>query len=287
MSSGLNRRHQSGWLCLSGGTGFGPVWRAWLLCGLVSLIVAACGHQDLVAIKPAGTGGAPSCAGDRCSYTDANHYGQCCDGTRCNGTTCVPWDAGYCSNFGQACSNDGFCCGGSPCESVAQSAKLCVGYSCQRVNTGCSIDADCCSFSCQDGICSDGQPCTIQGKSCAVDEDCCSRHCANKTCDNSTGTCAVIGDSCKTSDACCSKTCVDVGNGSRCLSGGLNTCGGLAPDGESCSQSYECCSKTCYFGRCLPACATRPGSACSDPADCCSGKCLFDGTSNIGACAPN
>jgi len=287
MSRDLHRHHKLGRLRLSGGVGYGPVRRAWLLCGLVSLIVAACGHQDLVAIKPAGTGGAPSCAGNHCSYADPNHFAQCCDGTRCDGTTCVPWDAGYCPMF-QTCTNDSSCCGGSSCETVAQSAKLCIGFTCQRLNAACAMDADCCSLSCSPNkTCSDGQPCAIRGKPCGTDEECCSRNCANYACDNSTGICAPIGESCKTSDDCCSKACVDVGNGSRCLSGGLNTCGGLLPDGEFCSQNYECCSKSCYYARCSPACANKPGSACSDSSECCSNKCQFDGTSNIGTCAPN
>ena len=273
MSRDLHRHHKLGRLRLSGGVGYGPVRRAWLLCGLVSLIVAACGHQDLVAIKPAGTGGAPSCAGNHCSYADPNHFAQCCDGTRCDGTTCVPWDAGYCPMF-QTCTNDSSCCGGSSCETVAQSAKLCIGFTCHRLNAACEMDADCCSLACLNRTCSDSQPCTIQGKPCGANTDCCSGICgSNYTCYDATGTCAVIGDSCKTSDDCCSKTCVDVGNGSRCLWGGSNICGGLAPAGEICSQSTQCCFGTCKSGKCERKCANE-GGFCSSPEECCSGSCL-------------
>ncbi len=246
------------------------------LCAMALLWHASGCSTDLIAINPAGTGGAggaggnASCTGNPCVYSDPGHPAQCCDGNRCNGSVCVPWDAGACSNFrfGQSCTSDNTCCG-SPCEAFAQSPnKICIGTVCKVVGSPCTTDSDCCSLSCEFGVCTNGRSCLMQSENCGSDFDCCSKNCNKNTgkCDNFGSSCAVVGDSCKSPDDCCSKTCIDVGNGSRCLGSG---CGQL---GEACDESGKCCSGNCAFCRCTPQCAPK-GSLCGGD-ECCSKYCI-------------
>jgi len=234
---------------------------AWLCLSWVPLASSSC-SQELVAFK-AGTGGA-SCIGRICNTSDSKYQSPCCEGTRCgyNGN-CIPVDAGGCSVFGQACANDYSCCGALPCEPVAQNlSRACVSSSCQRVGDACHNSSECCSYSCENGLCTQGRPCGVRNDKCNVPEDCCSKVCSNGNCDTSPG-CAVVGDSCNSPQDCCSGYCTSFLNGSRCMSYG---CG---RKGESCFDSWQCCSNSCLDSKCTQNC-TVLGAICTDPTDCCS-----------------
>jgi len=263
--------------------------RRWLgLWGLVALIGLSGCNQELVAIRPAeGTGGAGSCAYTPCSMSDSR-ANQCCEGTRCAYNLCVPLDAGACGYYGQDCENDNSCCNLSPCEAVNQGrAHACVNPWCTREGWPCQLPFECCSLSCENGICTQGRPCGVHNDKCNSNSDCCSNECTNGSCDSSTS-CAMIGDTCSSSKDCCSGSCVNLPGGSRCMVN--NNCRNL---GEICTItstgdiSNQCCSTTCVNSRCAAskACAQLSDS-CLKSEDCCSSYCDFGAAGQSpGTCA--
>lgn len=244
----------------------GQLGRLRLLCGILCLLAAACGHQDLVAIKPGGSGGAPSCLFAECNSSGPGHSNQCCDGTRCSSGFCIPIDAGpSCGYPMQPCTNSSSCCTGS-CETVAQSAdRLCAWNICQGLGQPCAADGDCCSFACGQNACTDTRPpCALQNEKCTNDIDCCSQHCVNNTCSR-LGDCTFRGDSCKGNAECCSGNCVNLGATSRCIGCGMVD--------AYCTNGTQCCSGSCLDSKCAKSCGTKY-SYCENYSDCCSNYCI-------------
>jgi len=193
-------------------------------------------------------------------------------------------DDDRCALDGRACELAADCCSGS-CE-----RGVCGRSSCAEDGASCASDEACCSLRCgDDGRCESA--CRASGQSCTVPSDCCSLQCAGGACVDG---CATVGDACQNPNDCCSGNCSGgrcvepcVPNGLGCDTPGeccslvcnAGVCGGCIQNGALCTDGDSCCSGICAQGVCAGPCQPN-GAACQAPADCCSGGC------NGGVCGP-
>src|SRR5690606_32379752 len=84
-------------------------------------------------------------------------------------------DPGVCASLSQSCQADGDCCSDS-CE-----AGVCTTAACTVDAGACQSDAECCSDSCVSGTCRSS--CGEFGSSCDENGDCCQGLCAGQSCD--------------------------------------------------------------------------------------------------------
>jgi len=119
--------------------------------------------------------------GEVCWTGSANN---CCSGRRnCRPTLagvsrCYGTDEGSCTTDLQPCSFTDECCCGL-CAPDAAGALVCcpAGEICIPDGGRCTTDADCCGWSCVDGVCGGESPCVPLSGPCETAEDCCSGDC--------------------------------------------------------------------------------------------------------------
>jgi len=183
--------------------------------------------------------------------TNCSSPAQCCSGTcnangKCGGMMPCPHDpcvtgaplgpqCGACAN--NVCQNDPFCCQNNwDAGCVAEAEQLC-GLDCGMCNQdgqACMVGADCCSGTCNGGLCV--QTCQPDGQMCSTFADCCSNNCSGGVCG---GMCQPDGSFCQDGSGCCSGTCVLGFCGfSQCPSDG-STCGDCVAE-NCCSQIQGC-----------------------------------------------
>src|SRR5581483_8735082 len=120
------------------------------------------------------------------------------------------------------------------------------GCNCLNLGASCKVNSDCCSNSCNGGVCSFPN-CTSDNQACSQNAQCCSGMC-------NMGKCQPLNNSCKTL-------------------------------GNSCSQSSECCSKLCKGGICSPSSfCGQSGDVCASGSDCCTGICNKPMNQQLGTC---
>jgi hypothetical protein len=178
------------------------------------------------------------------------------------------------------------------------------GTSCTSDNQACTASAQCCSGTCDSGVCAPLNPsCRTTGNACSAHNDCCSKLCRNDVC--ATGSfCTQNGDACAAHADCCGGLCnkaqgatlglcgmPNPGGASQCTVAG-QACGAIVADGGSGGVPTcggECCSRACApHGSgllvCQPPSGCRPtGEICSDDADCC-GFGGIQGMTGVGSC---
>jgi hypothetical protein len=117
---------------------------------------------------------------------------------------------------------------------------------CDDLGGGCAAGAECCTGSCEAGVC-----CRARGGHCGASSECC----AGQAC-NGDGVCCerASGAACKSDGECCTGRC----NGGSCC---------RSPLGGQCDSNADCCNGACEGGVC---CTTHAGSRCSDDAECCT-----------------
>ncbi len=167
----------------------------------------------------------------------------------------LDWGATYaCRSDGDTCASASDCCTNS-CQ-----AGICGGLSCNADGFSCTSPAQCCSGQCSSGAC--GAPaCKSDGNSCTSAPQCCTGLCSSGVC--GAPVCRSDGLYCTSASQCCS---------SLCSSG---VCGAPAckADGYSCTSASQCCTGMCSSGVCgAPACKTD-GYSCTSASQCCSSQC--------------
>jgi hypothetical protein len=233
------------------------------------VLVGACGGGSWQPTATCGREGAVcSTHGDCCSYACTN--GAC-----------------ECAPPGEHCLADVACCAGNSCID-----EMCVG-GCRSEGRGCVQNEDCCSHSCEDGICAAYSSCQLEGMSCNATAPCCpSFQCSSGTClrtDGGGGECVSESGSCAQTYECCgvlvcnsSHACAACGEqgaacmfGSDCCSGrnctSNNKC--CSKNNEPCVTYADCCSNGSQECNVQGRCCQRSGGNCTVPGDCCTGVC--------------
>ena len=206
------------------------------------------------------------------------------DADCCFGGTCA---AGLCSGsaLGQGCVNTADCASPGACL-----ANLC----CAPPGTACASANDCCSASCEHGLCNCGEP--------GLPSRCRDQHldCCTGLCDTAAGSCATpttstsAGSTGASSAAAASSTAAttSMATASTASSTANSTTGGAATTGgfpecqadlDACTSSDACCSGECNVGLTpAPFCCETAFSSCDDQDPCCdSNACNF-----FGFCSP-
>ena len=140
-------------------------------------------------------------SGASCTGTDECALGLTCDDGKCSSKVDL-----YCVST-TTCGN-GKCEDGEPdtCPQDCTSSTTATG--CGQLGASCQGNADCCTFSCNQGQCDNGQPsCFAPGDPCETATDCCSGLCEDNQCAGQTGGCLDAGEGCADDSECCSGVC--------------------------------------------------------------------------------
>ncbi len=194
-----------------------------------------------------------------------------------------------CSLPGDACTTGNTCCTGS-CVGGTCSSTQCVAD-----NASCAVSSDCCGDSCVPdgkggGTCKPLGTKPTAGNPCTMNSQCASSFCNNGICTNPSF-CIVDGDICSTDAQCCGGACTIKAGASVGICGIVPAPGGLVggpckPAGELCSPDgtctgADCCSRSCApsptsgLGVCQPESGCHIiGDLCTSTSECCGVKDL-------------
>ncbi len=214
---------------------------------------------------------------------------DCCT-ANCDATSglCAASKTG-CSLPAAVCVTGNECCSGS-CVSGACSSTQCVAD-----NAACAVASDCCSDQCVPngsggGVCKPLGPKPTSGNPCTMNSQCASSYCNNGICANPSF-CTVDTDICSTDIQCCGGLCTKAAGASVGVCGPVPNAGGVVggpckPAGELCSPGgtctgADCCSRSCApsassgLGVCQPESGCHLiGDLCMTTTDCCGVKNL-------------
>ncbi|NMC69844.1 MAG: hypothetical protein GYA57_07215 [Myxococcales bacterium] len=221
---------------------------------------------------------------------------DCCSNV-CTGGACQA-SAGLCLPLGEACGA-GTCCS-RQCETLPDGDTMCVGnYTCRPPGEICRSDDECCTMSCDRGVCMEFTNCAVVGIPCTGFRECCSGACVESgvgtpTCQYLSG-CRPVNEICFTDDDCCSGGCQPstddpevfrchhpagcLGDGEVCFTGSANNC---CSGRRNCRPTLAGVSR-CYAvpeGECI-----ADGQACTFNDECCCGLCAAD-ASGARVCCP-
>ena len=157
-----------------------------------------------------------------------------------------------------SCSNQS-ACSSAGCSWSPASTPPCSEPACRANGALCGSGPQCCSGSCNSGVCGASGPGIGNGGSCSSDSQCSSGICSSGAC----ASCRSDGGACSAGSECCSGNCTD----SSCAANSS-----LVADGGACSNDTQCSSGICYAGACAPS-SLANGAACSVSAQCISGLC--------------
>jgi len=180
-----------------------------------------------------------------------------------------------CSLPGEACTTGNTCCTGS-CAGGTCSSTQCVAD-----NLACAVSSDCCGDQCVPdgkggGTCKPLGPKPTSGNPCTMNSQCASSYCNNGVCANPSF-CTVDGEICSTDLQCCGGACTKaagaaVGTCSVVPMGGGQPC---KPAGELCSPDGTCTGASCCSRSCAPSPSSglgvcQPESGCHIIGDLCT-----------------
>jgi hypothetical protein len=145
---------------------------------------------------------------------------NCCSPLTCQSGKCLsPFWAQDCTGIGCVGGRaNGGCCGAAPyCGSTApQTSQLVCVAVCRPYGFGCAAETDCCSGTCQSGVCQ----CVAQGGECGTGM-CCDNapYCVNRTgTPRCSASCGSSGDGCGGDADCCpGSQCLNGGSGGHCF----------------------------------------------------------------------
>lgn len=113
--------------------------------------------------------------------------------------------------------------------------------------------------------------CRSLGATCTAAAECCSRSCEGGLCGgpSSGGACDPAAAPCTAASACCTARCEPVPNSTQRAC--LPACFG---DGVACTRALECCSLGCNNGLCGGAICKVSNDDCTANVECCSHRCV-------------
>lgn len=212
-----------------------------MTCRLDNSGVPRCFGGGEVSTCPNGYTGEPGCCkaeGEACMFG-----GQCCGGALCveDGSGVPRCTFPQCLFTGTLCTPGGSgasaCCPGTECLPINELQTACIVPSanpdagCLANDTACSLASQCCSGTCDQGLCGT-RPCQPQGYTCSSSSECCSipplvcnvpSGQVQGTCQPSSTGCPQLGQQCSPSNLCCNE-----GAGEQC-----QNASGLACDGTT------------------------------------------------------
>jgi hypothetical protein len=183
---------------------------------------------------------------------------------------------GCCDKAGASCDPDNPTCCPDVAGGCSVTTRTCGGIFCRKLGDPCVNSFDCCSESCQRGVCA--ELCAGDKFECDRHGDCCSGYCNPETKRCQTSPCLEQGEACGASGSrpCCGEP---VGLECREMLDGRKLCATdvtCLPSGAECTRDENCCDELCDSGRCSKPCGTQ-GDRCSQEEPCCLGLC-GDGT---------
>lgn len=245
---------------------------------VLAIALAACGRDDVTNQQPDACESNDDCAAtETCESgacvevlnnvlpndctTDGCAEGEACDPAtlECVDATCQPTEEGGCAQV--SCNDEG--CMPLPCDIGCKDFEEQVGCDCEPV--GCTTDAECGDFFCEDGTCRGctdadcavGDFCDTDGvckldTRCGSDADCAARE-------------ACVEGRCEARDECVLDR--DCDGGELCLGGQCT----LAPECSAqvpCPEGFECVGDTCFESIC------RGPDDCGNGEICEAGECV-------------
>ena len=190
-----------------------------------------------------GTAGCCIPEGNECQFKD-----QCCGGAPClpGGDGVLRCTTAQCTPLGSACTaGTDTCCageclpnggelGGTVCKFPNPGGDGGTGTtpdagSCSANGATCATAADCCSGTCDNGVCQTPTACQPQGTVCTASADCCSGLSCAIPAGSSTGSCqpsacAAAGQDCSSANPCCTGLACLSDNGGACNDATSCTC---------------------------------------------------------------
>jgi hypothetical protein len=219
----------------------------------------------------------------------------CMKSTDCCTANCDPV-SGKCGPQTTVCGlpNDACVTGNQCCTGSCVSGK-CSNLQCVADNASCGVDSDCCSGTCTPdgmggGACQPLGSKPVSGNPCTMNSQCASGWCNNGICANPSF-CVQTGDICSTAAQCCTGDCNIAAGKSVGVCATLPNAGGVTggpckPAGTLCSPDgtctgASCCSRSCApsptsgLGVCQPESGCHLiGDLCTADSECCGLKGL-------------